>query len=309
MGTRSFYHDPTFYVWLPAAHRERRAAGGACRRRSAAPHRRTRRELELLFGRGCRGVRPGRDAPRHQQARLALCGRQHRRVAPRRKPAFVLWGAQFSAHRRRCGPQRLWRVRGFPGKGVLRYRLHPARPADLPHRRAGLRPVHPDRRQPERRLHRIPEADRPQLHPAQMGLWFCPEPLGLQDCRGRARHRPPVPRERAASGHDLPGHRLYAEVRGFYGEQGALPGSGCAECRAEAAGHPAGAHHRCGRAHQPGGPHLHRGAGEGIFLHQSRRHPLCGCRVARQGLFCRFPAPGSARLVRPPLQGADRLRY
>lgn len=71
----------------------------------------------------------------------------------------------------------------------------------------------------------------------------------------------------------------------------------------------AGAHHRRGRAHQPGGPHLHRGAGEGIFLHQSRRHPLCGCRVARQGLFCRFSAPGSAGLVRPPLQGADRLRY
>ena len=39
------------------------------------------------------------------------------------------------------------------------------------------------------------------------------------------------------------------------------------------------------------------------------RHPLCGCRVARQGLFCRFSAPGSAGLVRPPLQGADRLRY
>ena len=54
---------------------------------------------------------------------------------------------------------------------------------------------------------------------------------------------------------------------------------------------------------------LHRGAGEGIFLHQSRRHPLCGCRVARQGLFCRFSTPGSAGLVRPPLQGTDRLRY
>ena len=145
--------------------------------------------------------------------------------------------------------------------------------------------------------------------PPKWAFGFAQSRWGLQDCRGRARHRPPVPRERAASGHDLPGHRLYARVRGFYGEQGALPGSGCAECRAEAAGHPAGAHHRRGRAHRPGGPHLHRGAGEGVFLHQSRRHPLCGCRVARQGLFCRFSAPGSAGLVRPPLQGADRLRY
>ncbi len=55
------------------------------------------------------------NAPRHQQARLALRHQQHRRIPPHRGQAFLLWCAQFPAG---AGWQYLlWPVRGFPGQG------------------------------------------------------------------------------------------------------------------------------------------------------------------------------------------------
>ena len=203
----------------------------------------------------------------------------------------------------------LWCVHRFPGQSALRYRLHRIRHPALFYRRAGLRALHHHRRRPERYQSPVPAAHRPQLYPAQVGLWSGTEPLWLQDRRGRAGGGPPVQRERSAAGYDLHGHRLHAGLRGFYRKQAALPGPCRPERRTESTGHPAGAHHRCGCAHRPGKPRLCRGPCKRFLLHQSRRHPLCGGGVAWQGLLCGLSAPGCAGVVRPAVQGTDRLRH
>ena len=60
----------------------------------------------------------------------------------------------------------------------------------------------------------------------------------------------------------------------------------------------------------PEGPHLHRGAGEGgHFCTKADGTPFVAAVWPGKAYFAEFFTPGSAGLVRPPLQGADRLRY
>ena len=54
---------------------------------------------------------------------------------------------------------------------------------------------------------------------------------------------------------------------------------------------------------------LCRGPCKRFLLHQSRRHPLCGGGVARQGLLADFLRPDVRGVVRPAVQGTDRLRH
>lgn len=59
----------------------------------------------------------------------------------------------------------------------------------------------------------------------------------------------------------------------------------------------------------PENPVCAEGLANGYFCTKADGTPLCGGGVARQGLLCGLPAPGGAGVVRPAVQGTDRLRH